>query len=131
MDNFYQNCPAKMNDARFLRDNRTSHRRELYNMQANGLNRSDDYRLFLQKNAENIMDAEWCKMTNEQSCHNYPCFHNYPTRSTPGMLNNEMAVYNGVKTGNMKEAPACENFMDYRLTTTPGTDKKCKKNNKQ
>lgn len=129
MDNFYKNCPPRMSDGRFLRDHRTSHRRELNNMQVNGIERADDYRLHLQNNASAVMDKEWCNMRNTKSCNNYPCFHNYPTRCTPGDLHAEMSAYNSVKTGKTTQAPACENFLDYRLTTTSGSDKKCSTSN--
>jgi hypothetical protein len=125
MDNFYSNCPARMSDGRFLRDNRTSHKRELYNMYSNDINRSDDYRLFLQKNAEKIMDGEWCNMRNKQSCHNYKCFHNYPTRSSPPMLNEEMTIYNIGDTPETALKIKCENFNDYRASVTDGMDKHC------
>lgn len=127
MDNFYQNCPAKMSDGRFLRDSRSSHRRELHNMKINGITNHNNHRLHLQQNAEKIMDGEWCSLRNNQSCHTYPCFHNYPTRSTPGMLHKEMAVYNAVKTGNSQEVPGCEDFLDYRATQTGASEKKCAK----
>ena len=121
MDNFYSNCPARMGDGRFLKDSRTSHVRELYNMYANDINRSDDYRLFLQKNAEQIMNNEWNSMRTKQSCHNYKCYHNYPTRPTrptPPMLHEEMSIYNIGDTKQTAPKIKCEDFDDYRSCVT-------------
>lgn len=121
MDNFYKDCPAKMSDGRFLNDSRTSHRRELYNMNQNGFVRADDFRHHLQSNGDDIMNTEWTLLRKNNSCTNYPCFHNYPTRPTPGMLNEEMKAYNDVKTGKSSNTPACEKFDDYRLTYAKGS----------
>jgi hypothetical protein len=124
MDNYFQSCPARMSDARIWTDYRTSHRRELYNMHINGFNRSDDFRLFYQKNADQLLDNEWCNMKNV-SCHTYPCFHNYPTRPTQGHMYEEMNVYNNVRTGASNKFPSCESLNDYRTTLTKNFDKQC------
>ena len=46
----------------------------------NGIVRDDDYRLFLQTNAEKMMDSEWLFLRENYSCFNNACVHNYPLR---------------------------------------------------
>merc|ERR1712216_287808 len=126
MDNYFAGCPARMSDGRHLTDYRSSHKRELFNMQSNGISRSDDWRMFLQQNGEKLMDGEWCYMKNNHSCQQYPCFHEYGTKTTPGELHDEMKAYNSVKSGKSK-APECKQRSDYRATVTRGSCKQCKK----
>ena len=59
MDNFFKNCPPKMNDSRHLTDYRTATRREEYIKYVNNVVRNDDHRLFLQQNADRFMNDEW------------------------------------------------------------------------
>lgn len=122
-DNYYTQCPAKISDGRFLADNRSSHRRELYNMHMNGINRASDYRNFLKHNATKIMDGEWCRL-RQNSCFNNGCIHTYQTRVSPSSLSEEMSKYNSIKTGKSLK-PSCPAFTDYRMTDTPMTNKQC------
>ena len=48
MDNFYQNCPAKMDDGRFTTNYRSDSCINEQIKYVNGITRDDDYRLFLQ-----------------------------------------------------------------------------------
>jgi hypothetical protein len=116
MDNYFKNCPAKMNYGGTT-DYRTSHTRELHHMQMAGMNRSDDFRLYAQANAEKIMANEWNKLRTTSSCHNYVCMHNTGTSTTPQDQYNEMALYNAVKKG-QAQAPQCEVFDDYTLISS-------------
>lgn len=116
MDNYFTNCPAKMSYGG-ITDYRSSHTRELHHMQLSGMTRSDDFRLYSQRNADTIMNNEWQKLRANNSCHNYPCFHNYGTATTPQDQYNEMATYNRVKNGT-GQTPQCEIFADYQLTTS-------------
>ena len=59
MDNYYRNCPAKMDDGRFITNYKSSTCNNEYIKYVNGIVRDDDYRLFLQLNADKIMDSEW------------------------------------------------------------------------
>jgi hypothetical protein len=113
MDNYFKNCPARMNYGGFT-DYRTSHTRELHHMQIAGMNRSDDFRLYAQANAETIMNNEWNKLRKTRSCHNYPCMHNTGTITTPQAQYAEMETYNNVKQG--AQPPQCEVFKDYTLS---------------
>lgn len=120
MDNIYKECPAKMSDGRFLSDYRTSNTRNQYNKAINGIVREDEYRLFLQKNAQQIIDNTWKFMRGTNSCSTKVCFHQYPTRVTNGANYNELVVYDGVKSGKMKPTdknyPVCDKFEDYRMS---------------
>ena len=129
MDNYFQPCPARMSDGRIWSDYRTSHRRELYNMQINGFNRSDDFRLFYQKNAEKILDDSWCGM-KQKSCHTYPCFHTNPTVPSHGQQYDEMDAYNNVRLGKTNIVPQCDVPKDYRVTVTPNFDNSCARDQK-
>ena len=125
MDNFIEKCPAKMSDGRFLTDYRSSHTRELYNMSKLKINNASDYRLLLEKDANKIMDKEWCNLIDNNSCKSDVCFHQYKTSPEPFELNEELVIYNKVKTGKMKKGPVCNKYTDYRLTMTPKSNKKC------
>ena len=123
MDNFYKGCPAKMADGRFLTDYRTANAREQYIKTINGFHRDDDYRMFLQQSANQIMDKEWDFFRAEASCNTTCCVHKYPTRTTPGANFEELAIYNAVQSGKLKSTdkmyPSCTNLADYRMTDTP------------
>lgn len=116
MDNFFQECPAMMSDGRIFTDYRSPARREQYNKTINGFVRDDDYRMFLQLNAEKIMDSTWDHSKKINSCFPNQCIHTFPTRSTPGMNYQELKLYNAVRSG-QKQAK-CENLADYRMTIT-------------
>lgn len=118
-DNFFRGCPAKMEDARFITDYRSPTTREQYNKYINHIVRDDDYRMFLQQNATTIMDGEWKHLRKTQSCWTNDCIHTFPTRSTPGMLYDEMRLYDAVRLGKMR-AP-CKWQPDYRASQTPTT----------
>ena len=124
MDNFFQGCPAKMSDGRFLTDFRPADTREQYNKAINNIVRDDEYRIFLQQNGEKIQDAEWQQFKTKEACPTKRCIHTNPTRSTFGMSYNEMKLYNQVQTGKIKESdpnyPKCVVLPDYRLTQTNG-----------
>jgi hypothetical protein len=121
MDNFNKNCPAMMSDGRLFTDYRTPHRREQYNKTINGIVRDDDYRMFLQNNAEDIMDRTWEHAKQTSSCTQNVCIHTYPTRTTPGYNYEEMRLYNAVRTGKgLKKVPLCKKLSDYRMSVTKG-----------
>ena len=122
MDNFYQNCPAKMNDGRFLTDYRTANTREQYIKSINGIINTNQYRTFLMTNSENIMDNEWTQITAQNSCPIDSCIHMTHSRAQPGSTNAELNLYNSVKTGKIKSTdknfPVCPKYKDYRMTQT-------------
>ena len=125
MDNFYNECPAKMEDGRFLTDYRSSNTREQYIKQINGISNTDEYRAFLNDNGEKILDAEWKYITLTNSCGTKTCVHTSPLRTPLGVTNNEMQLYNSVQTGKIKEGhpnyPYCRKYEDYRMTDTSQT----------
>jgi hypothetical protein len=125
MDNFFKGCPARMEDGQYLTDYRQADTREQYIKSINGIVRQDDYRIFLQQNAEKIMDAEWQIMRKLNSCATNACIHNYPTVVNPGQLNEEINIYNAVRTHRIDPSnssyPKCKKYQDYRITHTNGT----------
>jgi hypothetical protein len=122
MDNFYQGCPAKMADGRFLTDYRSPNVREQYIRNINNIGRVDDYRSFLQSNAERIMDTEWSVLQKTQTCQTNCCIHKLPLRTTPSENYKEIQLYNNVALNkvkrNVENYPKCEQLPSYRLTHT-------------
>ena len=119
MDNYFVGCPPRMDDGRFLSDFRTSSAREQFVKNINGIVRDDDYRMFLQKNAEKINNKEWEHLKDKNSCRTNCCIHTYPTRVNPGSLHDELNMYNLVRTNklnrNDKNYPHCKTNDDYRM----------------
>ena len=116
MDNFYKNCPARMNDARFMTNYKSSTSNNELIKYANNITRDDDYRLFLQKNANKLINSEWENLKKTSSCRVNECIHNYPTRVSPISYCNEKAQYDSLQDKKRKVVYKCENFSDYRLT---------------
>lgn len=125
MDNIYKECPAKMEDARFLTDYRSSNTREQYIRSINALTGTNEYRSFLQDNAEQIMDREWGQITDKNSCKATTCVATAPSRPVLGTNNAEMQLYNMIQSGKIKQSdagyPTCKTYEDYRMTDTKGT----------
>jgi hypothetical protein len=120
MDNYYKNCPAKMDDGRFITNYKSSSCNNEYIKYMNGIVRDDDYRLFLQMNADKIMDSEWLYLRKNDSCWNNACVHKYPLRMDPRSFVQERQ--NANLLFKEKELPVglkCQSFVDYRMTTTP------------
>ena len=120
MDNYYRNCPAKMDDARFLTNYKSASCNNEYIKYINGIVRDDDYRLFLQVNADKLLDSEWLYFKKNDSCWNNACVHNYPLRMDPRNFVQERDDANLLFT--KKELPSslqCVRFADYRMTQTP------------
>ena len=122
MDNIHKDSPAKMQDGRFLTDFRSPSTREEYSKKINNIVNSDDYRLFLQHNGEQIMDAVWEHALKLNTNRTNTCIHKSPTRSTSQMNHNEMALYNTVRSGSQQnDLSTCEIMNHYRLTDTKET----------
>lgn len=117
MDNFYQNCPAKMDDGRFTTNYRTD---SCINEQikfVNGITRDDDYRYFLQQNGEKLMDSEWNYLKNNFNCNNNACVHNYPLRMDPNNFKDEREKADLLFLSNdLPDNLKCNMYADYRLT---------------
>lgn len=119
MDNYFQNCPPMMADGRFLTDYRTATRREESIKYINGIVRDDEYRMFLQQNAEKIADNEWSFLRAEKSCWNNECLFNSPTRVDPASYHAERVNYDNVRMKHGASISKCEKFDDYRMSITP------------
>jgi hypothetical protein len=120
MDNYYVNCPPKMNDGRFTTNYKTATCINEYIKYVNGVTRDDDYRLFLQLNATKMMDSEWAYLRKNDSCWNNACVHNYPLRMDPRDFSQErmkadLLFQKKVLPNNLQ----CPQYADYRLTETP------------
>lgn len=120
MDNFFQNCPPKMEDGgRHLNDYQTATRRNEYIKYINDIYRDDQYRLFLQLNGKEIMDREWAFHTKYNSCWVNDCVHRYPTRSTLQQYAQEKQAYDSIFDMNTHKqfAPLrkCHKKRDFRL----------------
>lgn len=119
MDNFYQNCPPMMEDGgRQLGDFQSATRRNEYIKYINDIWRDDQYRLFLQKNGQQILDREWKYQRDHNSCWSNDCVHQYPTRSLPRHFVQERQAFDSIFGLNNKEmAPLrrCIQHKDYRL----------------
>jgi hypothetical protein len=120
MDNYYTNCPAKMDDGRFITNYKSSTCNNEYIKYVNGITRDDEYRLFLQLNATKMMDSEWIYLKQNDSCWNNACVHKYPLRMDPRDFTQERLNANILfKTNNLPIDLQCKNLSDYRLTETP------------
>lgn len=94
MDNFFKQCPPKLDDGRFIGEFRNDTRINEYIKSINGLNRDDDYRMFLQENASKILNNEWKYLKDNNSCWTNNYVHNYPSRMDPKLFGEEMLKYN-------------------------------------
>jgi hypothetical protein len=120
MDNFYKNCPPRMDDSRFTTNYKSDSSINEYIKYMNGITRDDDYRLFLQMNGEKLMDAEWLHLKKNDSCWNNACVHNYPLRMDPRLFTQEREKANMLfKSKELPENLKCVKYPDYRMTMTP------------
>ena len=120
MDNYYVNCPPKMNDGRFTTNYKTATCINEYIKYVNGITRDDDYRLFLQLNATKMMDSEWAYLRKNDSCWNNACVHNYPLRMDPRDFAQERLKANLLfQKQTLPNDLQCPKYADYRLTETP------------
>jgi hypothetical protein len=117
-DNFFPKCPAMMSDGRFLTDYRADVRANEYIKYINGIERDDDYRLFLQANGEQIMDNQWNYLRKNKSCWVNECVHNYPTRMYPPWFTEERKAADSLFDPKRSTRYLCPIFNDYRATHT-------------
>lgn len=115
MDNFYHDCPPMMSDGRNFTDYRTATRREEYVKMQNNIVRDDQYRLFLQQNANVIADNEWNYYRTHRSCWKNECVHVYPTRVYPAWMISERENYDSLFTTPRTQTFPCKTRPDYRL----------------
>ena len=121
MDNFYQNCPPKM-DGRDLGNYQTATRRNEYIKFVNDIYRDDQYRLFLQNNGTELLDNMWDYQKQYNSCPVTECIHHYPLRTNPRQFVQEREAYDSIHDMNTNASLAkmrqCVPVADYRLNPT-------------
>lgn len=120
MDNFFQECPPKMNDSRGFTSYVPHTVLEEQIKAINGIVRDDEDRIFLQQNGKNFMDTEWAYMRRNRSCWANECLYKQPTTlAYPPDFTVELRNYN-----TMMNAPhqpfVCDNLKDYRMTADTG-----------
>lgn len=118
MDNQYKQCPPVMSDGRLFTDYRTAVRREEYIKYQNNIVRDDEYRLFLEKNADKILDNDWKYTRQNKSCWVNECVHNYPLRVYPPWFTEEKDIYDSLWNPSRKIRYVCPEEKDYRATET-------------
>lgn len=120
MDNFYQNCPPKM-DGRDFGDYQTATRRNEYIKYVNDIHRDDQYRLFLQTNGTELLDNMWNYQRRFNSCPMQVCVHHYPLRTNTRQMVQEREAYDSIFDPNTHEKMAqfreCVPMNDYRLNS--------------
>jgi len=120
-DNFYckKGCPAKcgpgFREVTEYRPNTYINEEIRYK---NGLNRDDEYRMFLQKNGGVIADNEWSYLRQNNSCYVNECiFNNKRTMVHPSIFPDELSHNNDLLNKNRSSAQyQCKKINDYRLT---------------
>lgn len=115
MDNFFQNSPAIMSDGRSFTDYTDDTRRNEKIKMMNNIKRDDDYRLFLQKNGQELMDREWKYNKKNNGPWETECVHVYPTRTLPQFFDIENNDYNNLSILNHPRKK-CMVYKDYRMT---------------
>ena len=118
MDNFYKQCPPVMSDGRMFTDYRSDVRVNEYVKNLNKIYRDDEYRRFLQDNAEDILDKQWEYEKERNSCWVNECVHNYPTRVYPACQVKERKSANMKHNKNPGQKFECQKYKDYRATIT-------------
>ena len=114
MDNRYLECPAKMEDARFLTDYRSANTREQYVRSINGFVDTNQYRLFLQNNASQIISNNFDNLVAKNSCGTESCIFNQPTRVTAGTNSELVKYYDDVQLGRASR-PKCPDYPKYTM----------------
>ena len=118
MDNFFRQCPPMMSDGRLFTDYRTDVRMNEYVKYVNDITRDDDYRMFLQTNADKILDNQWQHARKTKSNWVNECVHNYPTRMYPPWFVEEKIAVDSLFDPKRKVRYVCPKFSDYRATTS-------------
>ena len=120
MDNYYKIGPAKMSDARIFTDYRTATTREEVNKHLTHIKRDDEYRMYLQNNANNILNDDWNRTKTKYSVPLINCVHVYGTSVDPKSFLIEREKYDRSFMSKQNMYP-CEKYSDYRMTETNNT----------
>lgn len=118
MDNYFKASPAKMSDGRIFTDYRSSTTREEYNKYKMNITRNDEYRLYLQNNADKILNNQWNNCKKNIATKTIECIHTYPTRVFPSSFYEERVKYDSLFDPNRTIIYPCKKMADYRLTQT-------------
>ena len=117
-DNFFKGCPPVMSDGRLFTDYRTAVRTDQNIKRINGIERDDEYRIFLQSNAQQIMNSDWDNMRKNKSCWVNKCVHNYPTRMYPSWFVEQKNAVDKAYNNQHSTEYQCLKFNDYRASGT-------------
>ena len=116
MDNYFNECPARMSDGRMFTDYRSSQvREEVFRHRTCTVSENEARTLRIDRGKE-FSDDEWKNIKARTFCiPNKDCFHKQPTTRVTTKYNNaELLAYNGVLG-----APQCDiECPDYRATYT-------------
>jgi len=122
MDNYYQRCPAMMNDqGRNLTNFKTSNTYNEEMRYLNGVYRDDDYRLFLQNYGKQIAFKQFQSLRNANlaTCEPTDCVHIYPTSPMTMDFINERLAYDSIQdprtNEQYKNLRRCIIYKDYTL----------------
>lgn len=117
-DNFYNNCPPKMNYFDRMigsyEPNTALNQKIAY---SNGISRDDDYRTFLQMNGAELADQEWAYLRQNNSCFPNECvFTNKRSLVHPSYFEGEMKRNNELLTA-PHEPYICKPYADNRMAS--------------
>jgi hypothetical protein len=120
-DNLYckNKCPAKCGPGfRELTDYRPNVYINEQVKYINGLNRDDEYRMFLQNNGEKLMNGEWTYLKQNNSCFINECiFDNKHVMVHPTTFDSEMKRNNELlNKPRLSSTYQCKKMDDFRLT---------------
>jgi hypothetical protein len=91
MDNYFLNCPPKMGGFREITNYKTNILYNEFIKYKMGLLRDDDYRIFLQRNGNNLIDANNIYLYDNYYCWNNKCaFNQKRTLVHPVVFDQEM-----------------------------------------
>lgn len=124
MDNFYHQCPPQMEDqGRHLTDFRSTTVRDEYLKAKNNIYRDDDFRLYLQTNATDLMSSRNRYHLANNRCWVNDCVHKYPTRCNLHTMAKEKEVYDSMYDINTRKTlechRRCKNLPHYSMFCGP------------
>lgn len=114
MDNYFERCPAMMEDGKIFSDYTQSIVRDIKIKQDNKLIDHNDYRDFLQTNGKKIIESTWDTMKKKECTENGCVFtKNFTYISNPGYFFDQMIDYNRMMQN--RSNFQCDKKKDYRI----------------
>ena len=111
MDNFFQSCPAKMEDGRLFTDYRSSQVREMEFKVQNGYVSENQTRTARIEHADKILHDQWNYLKQTVYCDTRPqCFHFSPTTLSTNQQNYEEIRNYNTKNPVKKCVNWCDNY---------------------